>query len=415
MQRNVFLALTALAPIALTFAACRATEEKASKSIESLVRHGDFDTALQRAAQEVEARPGDEAAVKLHRDVSVAWLLEQGRRLTFLDKDTEALELFHQARELAPERPEPGTWIEKTRHKIADNWLEIGLEAHASDRLDVAIEAYDRALQFDPGNRSALNGISEATFAVNYKLGLGRGYYEEGLRSFAGAWYEMARGEFGKAEKFLPEDQQLGVRKAQTRIALASQRVTVARSLESEGHFDAARNEYRLALALDPENADAAAGKQQAEIESRAAALYREADMELVRGRIDKAFALAEEGAKLTAAQKERFAGLLDRVQEARYEKLYKAARTLERDGKFPEAIEQYGELLEITAYYKDALTRRETLEDFVKRADGLYAEFEREPDEQKRLQILEQIAQFWPDYRDVAARIRELAKAAPQ
>lgn len=412
MQRNRFTRASAL--LLLSLCACHATETKASDTIEALVRHGDFDLALERAAKEVQANPGDAEAIKLHRDVSVAWLMEQGRRLTFLDKDIEALELFHQAQQTAPDRVEPTTWIEKTRQKIATNWLEIGLEAHASDRLDAAIEAYEKALQFDPGNRSALNGMSEATFAVNYKLGLGRGYYEEGLRSFSGAWYEMARGEFGKAEKFLPEDPQLGLRKTQTKIQLASQRVTVARSLEAEGHYDAARNEYRLALVLDPDNTDAATGKQHAEIESRAATLFRDADMELIRGRLDKAFALAEEGAKLTQVQKDRFEGLLNKVQEARYEKLYKAARTLERDGKFPEAVEQYAELLKITAYYKDALTRRETLEDFVKRADALYAQFETEPDAQKQLQILEQIAQFWPDYRDVSEKIRALAKAAP-
>lgn len=428
MQRNAFrqpafpratrFSFLSLLAASAALCACQATPEKASDKIQSLVLHGKFDEALQRSSEAVKADPDDAQLQQVHRDVSIAWLMEQGRRLTFLDKDVEALELFHQARTLAPDRREPTTWIEKTRHKIADNWLELGLEAHASDKLEAAIEAYEHALQFDPGNRSALTGMSDATFAVNYKLGLGRGYYEDGLRSFSGAWYEMARGEFGKAQKFLPDDPQLDVRNEQTKIALSEQRVTVAHSLETDTppRFDAARNEYRLALVLDPTNKQAAEGKQRCEIESHASELFRDADNQLVRGRLDKAFELAEEGSKLTLVQKDSFEGLLNRIQEARYEKFYKLARTLERDGRFPEAIEQYGELLKITSYYKDALTRKETLEDFVQRADRLYATFETEPDAQKRLEILQQIAQFWPDYRDVSSKIRELSKtSAPQ
>ncbi|MBK7874338.1 MAG: hypothetical protein IPJ77_01040 [Planctomycetes bacterium] len=132
-----------------------------------------------------------------------------------------------------------------------------------------------------------------------------------------------------------------------------------------------------------------------------------------MRGRLDKALELTDEGTRITQKQKDRFEGLKNRVQEARFELTYKDALAFERDGKFQEAIERYTALLKLAAYYKDALTRKETLEDYVQRAERLYTQAASEGDVAKRLDILRQIAQFWPDYRDVADQVRELSKTA--
>ena len=394
-----------------TLAACASTRESDSSRVEWLIVHGRYEEAVARAAKLAEEKPGDAEAERVHRDATLAWMLEKGRRLTFADQDVEALQVFHDAHELAPDRSEAATWIEKTRHKLADHYLALGLEAHASDKLEEAIGHYESALKFDPGNRGALSGMADATLAVNYREGLGKAYYEDGLRSFHTGWLEQAKSEYGKSEKYT-QTPQLDARQQQVSIDLAAARVTVAETLESENKFDAARNEYRLALSLDPDNAKARVGKESCDVESHVAQIYRDAEMSIVRGRLDKALELVDEGARLTQKQKDRFEGLKNRVQEARYDSLYKDALTLERDGKFQDAIERYAALLKIAAYYKDALTRKETLEDYVQRAERLYTQAVGEGDAAKKLEILRQIAQFWPDYRDVADQVRALAKA---
>jgi tetratricopeptide (TPR) repeat protein len=395
----------------LLVAACAAIEEDPADSVEWLIAHGRYEAAVARAAEIAEANPKSESAARIHREATLALLLERGRRLTFADRDVEALAQFDEALELCPERPEPVMWIQKTRNKLAEHYLEMGLELHASDQLEQAIDAYESSLKYDPKNRSALTGMAEATFAINYRAGLGRQYYEDGLHSLYGGGLEQARGDFGKSSKY-QQSAQLDQRKAQVAGEIALSRIAVAEGLEAEGKWDAARNEYRFALALDPENARAKAGKDAAAVEAHAAQKYRDAQMELVRGRIEKAVVLAEEGARITQRQKELFEGLQNQVQEAKLERHYRTALSFERDGKFPEAVAEYEELLKAAAYYKDVLTRKETLEDFIERADRLYAQAQAETDPQKRIEILKQILQFWPDYRDVSDTVRELTKA---
>lgn len=406
---------TALLATIVLLSACAATAVDKQGTVEWLIVHGRFQEAVDRAAAKAKDHPDDAQAQRTYRDAQFALMLETGRRLSFADRDVEALDVFRRATELAPDRNEAVTWIEKTRHKVAEHYLELGLEAHASDDLDKALENYERSLQFDPGNHGALSSMAAATLAVNYRAGLGKTYYEEGLRSFKNGLLGQAEGELNKADKYM-DSEALAQRQKQVAIEMAAARMTVAETLVGEAKYDAARNEYRLALALDPGNAAAKAGKESCDVESHAAQIHRDAEMAIVRGRLDKALELAEEGARITALQKDRFEGLKNRVQEARYETIYKEALALERDGKFPEAIVRYGDLLKNAAYYKDALTRKETLEDFVVRADRLYTQAAGEADAAKKLETLRQILQFWPDYRDVADQVRELAKTiSPQ
>lgn len=394
----------------LLLAACASTSKDEKDTVEWLVIHGRYEEAVARAAADAQAHPNDEHAKLVHRDATVALLLERGRKLSFDDRDTEALAKFEEANRLAPERPEPLTWIQKTRNKLADHYLEQGLELHASDRLEAAVDSYEKALEYDPGNRSALVGQAEATFAINYRAGLGKGYYESGLHSLSAAWIEQARGEFKKADKYM-DGPQIDLRNKQVAVDLAAQRTTVAQGLEQDGKYEAARYEYRFATALDPDNAAAKEGKMRAEVEAHVAQLLRDADMEVKRGREESALAKVEEASRLTVAQKERCEGMKNRVQEARYERIYREALAFERDGKYSDAVASYDELLKIAAYYKDALTRKETLEDFIVRADRLYLAAAAETDAQKKLDVLRQIQQFWPDYKDVGDQVRELVK----
>lgn len=404
MPRTSFRCL----PVLLVLAACSSNGARDEDSIDWLVAHGRYEEAVRKSAAAAQKKPGDAKLQQRHRDATLALLLEQGRRLTFLDQDEAALVKFGEAAELAPERIEPKMWIKKTRHKLAETYLERGLELHASDKLAEAIEAYDGALRYEPDNRSAQTGLAEATLAVNYRTGLGKAYYEQGTRSLSEAWIERARHEYDAADKYL-DDEKIDARKRQVAVELAEARTSVAAQLEADEKFDAARNEFRLATRLDPKNTRAIEGKARCENEAHVAELMRDANNDITRGRFDAALKKAEEAGRLTLAQKERVEGLKNKIAEARYDTFYKEALSLERDGKYPEAVARFGDLLAIAAYYKDALTRKETLEDFIRRADLLYSQAAAETDPVKRSDLLRQILSFWPDYRDVQDQLRAL------
>lgn len=403
-------------PIALLLlpCACSTTRPTDTATVEDDVVHGRFEQALRTASKLRAEHPGDPRYDKLHRDASVAYLLEHGRRHTFKDRDEEAMAAFGQALALKPDSQEAAVWIAKTRGKMSRTWLERGLELHASGKLDAAVDAYENSLRYAPGDPSALNGLGEAVIQVNWRAGMGQGYFEDGLRALSQYWLEQARSRFAYSGKYQPEDARTKQRRGQSESLLAHQRLAVGKSLEAAGKYSAARNEYRFAAALDPGNAEAKEGIERCLKESRAVELLSAVRMEIVRGRFEKAESLIEEGLAVTIAQTEMFEGARAQVQEARLEKLYQAALTLERDSRYEEAIVKYGELLAQGDYYKDALARRDVLAEYVKLAGDLHARARDAATDAERLDLLRQIRAFWPEYKDVADQLRALERPKP-
>jgi tetratricopeptide (TPR) repeat protein len=386
---------------------CSSTKEAPQERVNDLVSHGHFAAAVREADEYRRANPDDARADSLHRLASVAYLLEQGRRATFKDEDVAALALFEQAREIEPTSAEVASWVDKTKRKLAETWVGRGLEYHAKDELPAAVEAYEKALEYVPGDHSALNGLATAVFHINFRQGLSERYFKEGLQALSRYWLEQARSRFSYATKYEPEDARTSQRQNQVEKLLAGQRVTIAAQLESGGHYDAARNELRLALALDPENKEARAAKERCDNEAMAAARRREAAIAVMRGKFDDADKLLTEGAALTKAQAEEYVTARADLQTARYEKVYQDGLALERDMQFPEAVAKYGELLKITEYYKDVLTRKETLEGYIRLADELYAKALAATSPEEKRAFLKQIELFWPEYKDVEDQLK--------
>lgn len=387
---------------------CAAQPVKPEDEVNHMVAHGQFAAAVERAEERSRAHPDDERAQSTYRLASVAYLLEQGRRATFKGQDAEALGFFEQAQTIEPDSKEVASWIDKTRRKLAETWVERGLEYHAKDELASAVDAYEQALRYVPGDHSAVNGLATAIFHINFRQGLSDKYFKDGLQALSRYWLEQARSRFSYATKYEPDDTRTAQRQDQVETLLAAQRVTIAAQLEESGRYDAARNELRLALALDPKNADAKVAKERCEKEAKAASRRREAAFAVLRGKFDEAQKLLDEGAPLTTEQSEEYAAARAELQTARYEKVYQDGLALERDMLFPEAVAKYGELLKLTEYYKDVLTRKETLEGYIRLADELYtkAQASAAPDEKRAL--LKQIELFWPEYKDIQEQLRK-------
>ena len=395
--------------LALAGVSCEAVAKDPVAEVREDVYHGRYDKAVREASSLREQHSDDPRYEALHKEASVAYLIDQGRQETFRDRDLEALGIFRQAQELDPSSKEAQDWIHKTLRKLSRTWLERGLELHATGKLQDAVEAYEKSLEYVPGDTSALNGLGDAVIQINYREGMGKQYFEEGMRALSAYWLDQAKSRFLYSNKYEPGDDKVEQRSSQVNSLLAQQRVTVARGFEQESLYGAARNEYRLAVALDPANTDAKAGLDRSTSEWKAAQNLEQARMEIVRNRLDKARELVDEGDQLTVSQKDLFEGARAKIEQARLERMYQEALTLERDYRFEQAITAYTDLLKDVEYYKDAITRKETLEEYVKLAGDLYAKAEQATTDDEKLDSLRKINVFWPEYKDTADQLEKL------
>jgi len=404
-------AVLSLVCAAVLVAGCSSSREKEEHDVGWLVYHGQFDEAVRKAASDVERAPNDAQAQAAHREATVAWWLEQGRRATFEDDDAAALESFQSALEVDPTSQVAADWLAKTKLKIALIALGEALELHANDEIAPAVAAYERALAADPDVPGARAGRELAILLLRYRAGLGNRYFKDGLHAFSDYWLEFARSRFEYAEKYQRDDPRATDRKDQVQELLAAQRLAAGRGHEEKGRYGAARGEYRMATLLDPENAEAKAALDRARNELVVTEKLKLAGIEIVRGRPEKAQKLAEEALAKTVLQKDLADGVLAELREARFESVYRDALALERDWRYEEAAGRYDELLAEAQFYKDAIARRDTLAEYVRSAAELYEKAGVAATPEEELTSLRQIELFWPEYKDVPVRIRALEK----
>ncbi len=164
-----------------------------------------------------------------------------------------------------------------------------------------------------------------------------------------------------------------------------------------------------MALALAPDDPPSKAALERCSNEVKAQRKLEDCNYQIMRGNYDRAEKLIDEGLALTQAQTELFEGARAKMQEQKLDRVYQEALSLEKDQRFPEAIEKYQELLAQTSYFKDTLTRIDTLQSYIKLAGELYAKAEASTDDKERLDLLQQIRIFWPEYRDVAKLVSGL------
>jgi hypothetical protein len=402
-SRPVFLAGLAAALAVGLGAGCASNASKSDEEdVNWLVRHARYERAVRVAAERVEKAPDDARAQEQWRLATTAWHLESGRRLTFENKDIEALEQFRAAEALAPEQPQVRAWIAATLDKLAKRWVNRAIEAHAADDLDAAVRAYETALTYSPSERLALDGLARALLQLNYRRGMGESYYERGTRALNEFWLEQAAHHFSSTLKY-DENDRAELRRAQADTLRAENRALIAQELEEQGQYAAARNEYRIATLFDPAHAESLAGLERMKLEERAAEHLREADRRIMKRDFETAERELAAGEALSQRQLAGFAAERERLLEARLGARYEAVLSVEADHRFEEAIEGYTKLIEAApqGYFRDALARRDALTDSVARAKGYYDQALAETDLARRVQLLRQVLLVYPEYKD--------------
>lgn len=409
MTHRTHVALLALALLSL--AACRASSEVRSSELRDMVNEGRFEEAVREASRRYEAAPDDPEAEEDFRQTTIAYLLEAGRRLTFEDRDVEALEVYQRVLDLDPEQPQGRAWYDKTRIKLATTWSQEAQELHADDDLPGARAAYQRCLTYDPDNLDAEKGVYRIDVQVHYREGLSEDYYNDGLAALREVRLFIAASRFGYASKYRDEDAKSERRVREVNRELSKVFTDRGEHLVAEGFYAAARTEYRMAIRLDAANTLAQTGLDSMSVEAAAHELLKAGKMWVLREEFDKAEEDLEKGLAMTAVQQAAFEEVLGTIDEARVAAIYTSALNLERDFRLEEALTVYNRLLEQREYYQDARTRASSLEETISEVHELYAEqLPRAASDQQRLEFLRRIDFLWPEYLDVQDRIDALA-----
>jgi len=390
-------------------AACQSHEVGRERDVVSDIQHGRYDEALAEARRQAEANPDDASAQALHLEAQVAWILDRGRDQVFHGDLARGLEHFEKARALAPTHPTVASWIEKTRAQLAVQWLDAAAENKGPDNMAEAERCYEKVLQYDSDNRDAIRGLSQLLLLKNYRAGLSKTYFDDGVSSFRELLLEQARRAFQVSLVYV-ENEPAAVRAEQVEKMLAEERLAQAKQLEADGLFFAARNEYRLVLLIEPANAEGRDGLDRMDREARATRTLAEADMAIRRGQLAAAEETLAQAGTLTDVQRDQVSLLLSGIEEKRMDDLYRSARTLSDDYRYPEAVAAFAELLTLAPEYRDAALRKATLEEFIRLAEEFYAKATETEDDAVAEEYLRAIHPVvWPGYKDVVGRLQEI------
>ncbi len=408
LSRSLALSAAVWPLLALACQSGRAPAQDAhpSDEVNRLLRQGEYEEAVRITEAAAAAAPGDELAAERHRMASVAWILERVRRLSFAGEREAALSELGPALELAPDAPQVRAWERHLRAQLARSKVEVALDLYARDDLNGAVKEYELALAYTPEDEHIEAALGAVLLQQGLRQGLGEQYYQSGLAALNDYYLEQARHDFASTIKFDPTQEQAQRRGAEAKRLLANQRALIAAELEAEQRWSAARNEYRLALLLDPESEQAAQGMLRTTIEEEATELVRNAERELKKGRFDQAQELARRAVERSELQKPSFEGFVESIAEARLGDWYDRALTLEKAQQYPEALGLYARILEQAPFFKDTIARQETLNSYVTEATELYDRALASQDEQEQLALLRRVAVLWEGFKDVRQRL---------
>lgn len=389
--------------------ACQGPREEREERVIAAVQEGRFAEAAEHARRLAEANPKDAAAQALYRDARVALALDQGRDQVFHGDLTRALELFEGALALAPGNEMVETWIAKTRSQLAVEWLDAAAECTGPEQLDEAEHCYEMVLRYAPHNQNAVRGLAHVLLLKNYRAGMSKTYFDDGLSSFRELMLEQARRAFQISRRYR-DNEPAGLRAEQVEKMMAEERLAQARELESAGRYFAARNEYRLVLLIEPEDAEARAGLDRMDRETRAVTAMAGADMKIRRGEYAEAENDLVAARVLSEAQQDHISLLQSGIEDQRHEELYAAAQSLVRDYRYPEAVQAFDALLALAPDYKDAALRKATIEEFIRLTEEFYAKALAASSDDEAEPYLRAIHPIiWPEYKDVVERLQAI------
>lgn len=413
-----------LAPALVFLSGCQSTET-AQEDVRALIRATHYGEALELAIERVDEDPNSEQAQEDLARARAADYLSRARVALFDRRLDDALELLELASEQMPDSEVIRQWTAKAQQEKAAVIRVEAFELSAEGHYEASLDRYQDMLALLDGSahpssiarlrseslREAYDAAAERLEVVKaFREESGAEYYREGVRALREYRTSEAVKAFQASLKYAPDVLSSQQRDIEVARIQGEDRLRIAEELEGEGFYRAAATEYRSALSFLPENTLAAAGLERMEREVTVLNDLREVDRLMRRGDFELCFSILEEAAKRTQLLSDDVQIANELALEARVEDLYETALEYERDFRYLPAIDAFDALLEeADGFYKDAISRRDTLSDYVADATELYARSKNAADEAELILLLSQIELIWPTFKDVEAQLEEL------
>lgn len=343
------------------------------------------------------------------------YLVDQGNKAMFADREEDALVLFNQALALSPGNEVVLQRIEKCKDKMARRAVLLGERRLAEGDLEAALLAFTEAQRHVSGFALAIQGTQSVRETFSRMRAKAQKHFLEALRVYPELRWVQVEWHTSTALSNDPgrEDAVNLHQRAEHRLAEYSFRR--AQEAEKSRHYGAALMEYRLAAGDEPGYPEIQQHIEHMQHEVEAEKLANMALGCIVVAKFDEARKHLEEAFKLTLLEKATISDLLLQVRKREAQQRYQHARDLELQNQKAEALQAYQELV---AAWPDGLL------DEKARVDNLQHDIENATKEWEAAEAAEQqgdakaalahyrsVNDFYPDWKDVKARIDRLSQ----
>ncbi|MEO0477880.1 MAG: hypothetical protein AAF196_00220 [Planctomycetota bacterium] len=364
--------------------------------------------------------PEDPEGERIHEFVRRDYLLWKARNAIFANEEVEALGLLEEVLTRDTDDAEALGLRSKCRQKLAVMNVQRAQTLQISELdkdLREAFRLYSEALEFDPGNVEAEEGLAE----VDGFWAKRRANAEErrigGIRALANGFPDRAAHDFQVALDEDPRMESIDNAYAQARREIAEQNFALGQRAEENAHWDSARAIYE---SLADSGFELSGLEERLEFvtkESEARKLFQQAEVAIFQANFADARELLEEAAGLSEIQRADIAIAQILVTEREAE--IRAAQAGDQDlqGELRRALEIYLEIqadapveLDVDAKIKDLQIR---IEEATKAYDA-GRKAEDVGDDEEAISQYGLVELFWPGHEDAAERKAALeAKAA--
>ncbi len=404
-------ALVLLAALAL---GCAGTSRRpAERAALAELLLGRYENAYREVRKGLAEHPGDPRLLKLEKALRPRALVDRARRLTFDERNEEALAVLARALELAPDYEPALAWRRKVRAKIGERLTDEGLVALGYGELDKALARFQEALGYAPGSRRAKRGMQDVARRFQERRKEAEEHFREAVRARQFLDWERVYYEASWAVELDPD------RKDALDLELTAAAELAAKTRRIADDLAAAKS-WRAAARLYLEAADYAAeaglgwadaARRQAETMEREAKgrdTIRRCQAAIARRDFAAAERALREAEKLCLLDRTPLGRLANDLRLARLEALVERARALQREGRLAQAARSYDAAAKLDPDGVWAQRARNLREDLA-RARRLYDQGFRAMEEGKLEEAMaawREIMAFAPGYKDTSRRL---------